>query len=215
MKSFLVKSGSILLLGLMALPGVSVADAPASESFEERIPVGEPEPVAMDRAASDCGWGTRASLGVPVWFFEDEDTEVGAGGYLDFYPCDMPLNLRVGIEGVHMNLDQPNAASIAEAPGKSPEISFYRIPFAVEYVMPLMEATDLYLGLGPDLIRVANDTSDWSVGMHLSARLAYDLGNNFGLGLEGGYMWGEVDNNTGDDIKLDNAFVIPTLSYSF
>lgn len=215
MRRFLAKSSSLLLVAFLALPGAALADAPASERFEERIPVGEPAPVAMPpKEMSSCGWGTRVSVGVPVWFFDDEDTEVGAGGYLDVFNCDMPLNFRVGVEGTHMNVNQPGSAAIQEAPNKEAELSFYRIPFALEYMTPVMEATTLYLGLGPDLIRTANDLSEFTVGMHLSARVLYEFDNNFGVGVEGGYMWGEVDGPAGD-INLDNAFVIPTVSYRF
>jgi opacity protein-like surface antigen len=161
-----------------------------------------------------CQWKSRLSLGVPVWFFDEESDLPGAGAYLDFWRTDIPLNFRVGFEGRHMYLSQESAEYAMEWFDKTTRISFYRIPFALEYMHGLTESTTLYLGGGPNVIRTANDISDWSVGMHLSGRLHYGFNDRWGVALEAGYMWGEIDGQDGD-IVLDNAFVTPTLTYTF
>jgi|GEM_PF-4476708 len=161
-----------------------------------------------------CQWKTRLSLGVPVWFFDEEDNQAGAGGYLDFWRTDIPLNFRVGIEGRHMDLHQESAEYAREWFDKTTQISFYRIPFSLEYMHGLTESMTLYFGGGPDIIRTANDISEGTVGMHLSSRLHYAFTQRWGMALEAGYMWGEIDGQDGD-IVLDNAFVVPTLTYTF
>lgn len=166
-------------------------------------------------AYEDCGgWGTRLSAGVPVWMFDKEDTDLGGGIYLDTYSCCHPINLRVGAEVGHIDLSQGSALANAEFPGKEVNATFVRIPFAAEYVHSLGDSTQLFVGGGPDIINTANDVSDTNVGLHLSARLHHQISNHFGVALEGGYMWGEVDGE-GGDIELDGAFVVPTVVYSF
>ena len=199
---------SVLLMGV-ALP--AFADAPPVEDFQERIAIQDPyQPVA----AEESGWNVRLSPGVTVWFFDDEGTEVGPALYMDVYPTDMPLNLRIGVEGVHMDATQDSALPAAEWPGKDPRLSFFRIPLAIEYVMALDEATNLYLGGGPDIFRTANDLSDWALGAHVGARLGYSFTESWGVSVEGGYMWGEVEAD-GAKAKLDGAYVSPLLTYTF
>ena len=82
--------------------------------------------------------------------------------------------------------------------------------------MPLAEDTNIFLGGGPDLIATANDISEFSVGLHLSARVAHDITERVGVALEAGYMWGEIDSeNGGGDIDLDGTFITPSVYYRF
>lgn len=216
------------LLLVLTYPGISFADGcnPGDPCWGEPVAAGkalEPSPAVEPIAESPeavaeepcCEWGNRIAAGVPVWSFQEEDTEVGGGLYFDIYPCDYPLNFRIGAEVNHMDLDQPNAASSAEFDGRKVNITFVRIPFAIEYAAALAERTSLFVGGGPNIIRTANDVSDTSVGMHLSARILQNFSDHFGIALEAGYMWGEVNDDGGGDIDLDNTFIIPTLTYTF
>ena len=206
-------SGMVAIAALLSVAG-AYADAPPDEQYRERIPVQEQAVAPTQASANDCGWGARLSAGVPVWFFDDESTSAGAGAYLDVFPCETPINLRIGIEGRHIDIDQPGAEQYAEWPGKTTELTYIRIPMAVEYVMPLAENANWYIGGGPDLIRTANDLSDFAVGAHVATRLGYDFENNISVAIEGGYMWAEVDDG-GPDINLDGAYVLPTVGYRF
>ena len=120
-----------------------------------------------------------------------------------------------------MDLTESGSEYYAEWIDKDPRITFIRIPFSAEWMIPLgegatpQEGAMLYLGLGPDLIRTANDLSDFTVGLHLSGRLGYEFENNWLLAVEGGYMWSEVSDRGGPDVSLDGAFVIPTIGYRF
>lgn len=177
----------------------------------------EPQAVVMSDDSDDpfCCWGNRLAAGVPVWFFQEEDTEVGGGLYWDTFTCNGPLNLRVGVEVSHVKFDQPNALNLAEAPGRKTEVTFVRIPLAAEYMYRASDSFSLFVGGGPDLIRTANDVSDFTVGMHLSGRALYEFTDHMGIGVEAGYMWGEVEDNGSGDIDLDNTFISSTLSYRF
>ncbi|MCI5065206.1 porin family protein [bacterium] len=220
---------TLLSLGLASaaladgcLPGEPCYEAPAK--MEKAAPPLE-EPAVMGKemdfqeaAATEevCdGWANRLSAGAPIWFFQEEGTEVGGGLYLDTYSCCQPYNFRIGAEVNHMDADQPNALTAAERPDKVAELTFVRIPLSVEYVVPVANRTNLFFGLGPDIITTANDISDTGVGMHISARLLHDFTDHFGLAVEAGYMWGEVEAGEGGDVDLDNTFIIPSLSYTF
>ncbi|MDC0358231.1 hypothetical protein OAO01_05385 [Oligoflexia bacterium] len=211
-----------LLLILIADTVFADGCSPGEPCYETPAPAVVEAPVAVVPAAiappveeKACGWGNRIAAGVPVWFFQEESTEVGGGIYLDVYNCVHPINLRIGAEVNHMGVDQPNAMNSAEFPGKATRMTFVRIPFAVEYIVAVGENTSFFIGGGPDLIRTANDVSDTTVGMHLSGRLVHEFDGHFGVGVEAGYMWGEVSDDGGGDIDLDNTFIIPTLSYRF
>jgi hypothetical protein len=180
----------------------------------------EPEPVVyrepVPAVEEDCGCtpNARVSAGVPIWFFNEENNLAGAAAALDVWCDEAPINLRVGVEGRHMYLGQDAARFAQEFDGKTPRITFIRIPFAAEYMFKAGESTTAYLGGGPDIIHTANDVSETSVGMHLSGRLHYAITKEVGVSLEAGYMWGRIDGE-GEDIKLDNAFVTPMLGYQF
>ena len=173
-----------------------------------------------DNSQSDSGffdnWGSGISVGVPNYFFDKQDNEVGAGAYFDFYPCDKEyLNFRIGVEGSHIGVDEPGSEQYAEFPGKSTRLTFIRIPISAEYVVPFSDNGRVYLGVGPDLVRTANDLSDFTVGLHLSGRAEYSISSHWRLAVEGGYMWSEVSDDNGPDINLDGAYVIPTVGYQF
>lgn len=193
-----------------------LGDVAPKEAYQERIPVREDKvPAAVEtRKGEACGMNARLSPGVTVWFFDEEDTEVGPAGFLDVWHCELPLNFRVGIEGTHMDLEQDSAQAFAERSDKDARISFFRIPFAIEYILPVAERTQLFLGGGPDIIHTANDNSDTNVGMHLAARIGYNFTEHVGIAIEGGYMWGEVD-GSGGDVVLDNAYITPLFTYTF
>jgi len=201
----------LAFLAVMLVSGVVFADIAPKEEFKEKIPVVEPEvPVVMET----CSWGARFSAGVPVWFFRDEDTAASGGVYLDVFPCELPINLRVGAEVRHMGISQDNALAYVEQGEKEAKITYVRIPISAEYFVSLMDRTSLYLTIGPDLVRTANDISDFTVGMHLGARLMYEFENNISLSVEGGYMWAEVKDD-GPKVNLDGAYIIPTIGYRF
>lgn len=207
----------ISFAALLLCVSVALADMPGKEQFKEKIAVREPvkqlqEPVAVKPS---CGWDARISGGVPVYFFSKEDTKTTGGVYMDVFPCTVPLNLRIGAEVRHMPLDQNNSAEYAEWPGKQTRISYIRIPLAVEYVHPVAEKTNLYLGGGPDIIHTANDLTDTTVGLHLGGRLQYEWENRLSVAVEGGYMWGHVSDRGNDNMTLDGAYVIPTVGYRF
>ena len=208
-RKFLLAPLALSLLNV----GAALADVAPKETFQEKIPVKEPE--VQKQAQPECGWTARLSAGVPVWFFDKEDAQAAAGLYIDAAPCDLPLKLRVGVEGRHIDIDQDGAENYAEAPGKATKITFIRIPFAAEYVYQIDQGWNWYTGGGPDLIRTANDLSDFTVGLHLSTRLEYEFENQIAVALEGGYMWSEVERHDKGDISLDGAYVLPTIGYRF
>lgn len=198
-----------LFLGLAVLTALvsSLTVATGAIAQESRSGSSEVEDL------SDCCYA-RASAGYGVWFFDEEDNQGFPALYGDmFCPADS-LNFRVGIEGRHMDLHQPNAQSSAEWIGKTTSITLIRIPFAVEYYHELSPHWSMNLGGGPDILNVANDISDTSVGMHLGGRIHYAFTANWGVSLDAGYMWGEV-NSSGGDINLDQAYVLPMATYTY
>lgn len=192
-----------------------VQPAPTPYQAPREVPVERREvPPAVRDYEEPCEWKFRTSLGVPVWFFDEEDTLPGAGAYFDTWRTDTPLSFRVGVEGRHMYLGQEAADFAREWPDKTTKITYLRIPFALEYMHPLAENTTGFIGVGPDIIHTANDLSETSVGLHVSARLHYAFDEHWGTSLEGGYVWAEVDGE-GEDVELDNAYITPALSYTF
>jgi hypothetical protein len=169
----------------------------------------------MEEEGPCCTPNVRISGGLPIWFFDKESNLPGAGGALDFWCDELPVNFRVGIEGRHMNLGQSAADFAREWPDKTTKITFIRIPFAAEYMYQVDESITAFFGGGPDIIRTANDLSETSVGMHLSGRLHYALTDEFGVSLEAGYMWGSVDGESGRNVRLNNTFITPMLTYTF
>ena len=214
MKNFKMLTWSISTSLLVMLTGAAsaFADAPPPEQFEERIPIRQEQAQRFEEQGPE--WKFRLSPGVTVWTFDEEDATVGPSLYADVWRTDIPVNFRVGVEGRHLNLEQAAAADIAEFPGKESEITYIRIPFAVEYYHDLTDDLRLYAGLGPDIVHTANDLSETTVGFHLGTRLHYAFNQHWGVAVEGGYLWTEVDGRS-QDIDLDTAYITPQLSYTF
>lgn len=162
----------------------------------------------------DCEWKFRLSPGVTTWFFDEESELLGPFLGLDIWRSDYPINFHVGVEGRHMYLGQEEAVFAQEYDDKTTQITFIRIPIAVEYIQPISQTVTLYVGAGPDIIRTANDISETAVGMHVGSRLHFAFNDSWGASVEAGYMWGEVDGQ-GDDVVLDNTYITPALTYTF
>lgn len=221
---------SVFLSG-SPLPALADGCLPGDECYEKPAPVAAParkSPVTAQPEATrqqtapaplaeePCGWGNRFSAGVPVWMFDEEASDAGGGVYFDLYHCCLPLNLRVGAEVTHMDANQESALSAAEwNDGRDANLTFVRIPFAIEYVYSFNDSTRVFLGGGPDIIHTANDITETSVGAHLSARFMRDLTERFGIAVEAGYAWARVDTEEAGDVVLDNAFIVPSLVYTF
>ena len=165
----------------------------------------------------DCGCGNvRLSGGVATWFFNQESaTRPGAAAALDYWCDNLPLNFRVGVEGRHMHVGQNSADFAREWATKTTRITYIRVPFSLEYRTALDKETTFFFGGGPDIIHTANDFTETGVGMHLSARVHYAFNPSLGVSLEAGYMWGSVDGEKGREVRFDNAFVTPMMSYTF
>lgn len=210
-----------LLLAGISLAGVNSAraDQPPPEKFRERIPVEQPAAPKQEvsqKVVEEGGWGVRLAPGVTTYFFSDESNLPAPALYMDVFNRDWPLNFRMGVEGRHMFLSQDEAAAASDGPGRTPRITYIRIPFALEYVMPVAENTKLFLGGGPDIVHVANDIEDTTVGGHLGGRLQQNFDEHWGVAVEGGYMWAEVDgDNNVKNVSLDGAYITPTLTYTF
>ncbi|NLF25512.1 MAG: hypothetical protein GX589_07630 [Deltaproteobacteria bacterium] len=128
-------------LAAVLVSGIAFADMPAKEEFRETIPVVQPEaPVVVEPA---CGWGFRLNAGVPTWFFRDEDAATSGGVYMDAFPCELPINLRVGAEVRHLGFDQKEALYYAETGKDKAHITYVRIPFSAEYMVEVLDQTTL------------------------------------------------------------------------
>ncbi|MBX7138925.1 MAG: porin family protein [Oligoflexia bacterium] len=180
----------------------------------EAAPMEQPRPVVDTTIEDSCEWKVRLSPGVAVWFFKDEGNLPGASMALDVWRTDYPINFHVGVEGRHMYLTQESAQFAREWDDKTTRVTFIRIPFALEYMQPVAENTTWYIGAGPDILHTANDIVETNVGVHVSTRLHYAFDEHWGAAIEAGYMWGSIDGQD-EDVVLDNAFVNPTLAYTF
>ena len=207
-------ASSLFAASLLAAFGLAQADNLKKDAFEERIPI--PQEEVPQQIADDCsGVSYGLAGGAPTWFFDKEKSQTGGGIYGDIRPKCLPLNFRVGAEVRHMDFYQSGARDLAEFPGATTELTFVRIPISVEYAHNIGDGVQWFAGLGPDIIKVSNDVNDWTVGLHLSTRVQYNITPNFNVGVEGGYMWAKVDDGPGDDITLDTAFVTPSLGVTF
>jgi hypothetical protein len=194
--------------------GNAFADRPAKEEYRETVPVKEVPQATTQAIPAQGGCFTRLSAGVPVWMFQDEDNTAAPGVYFDYWCADTPLNFRLGVEGRHLDLGQEEAQSLQHEVGEEPTITYIRIPLAVEYYTELGEGWTGYIGGGPDFLSAVNDMSDTGVGGHLGARLSYAFNENWGVAVEGGYMWAEFSEDD-VDVNLDGAYVTPTIHYTF
>ena len=206
-------SKTLLCLGFSLLvSSAAFADQPAKEEFREQI--GEPvSPAPEALPVVEDGWKYRISPGLATWFFKDEDNITAPGLYFDAWPTDVPINLRIGVEGRHLDLEQNAARSSAEFEGLNTEVTYVRIPMAVEYRRDLCEKWMWTVGGGPDILRMANDVSEWDVGLHLGTRLNYNFAENWSVGVEGGYMWATV--GATEDIDMDGWYLNAQVGYNF
>jgi hypothetical protein len=173
-----------------------------------------PSTVIAQEMGEDCQWKFRLNPGMTAWFFDEEKQLVGPSLSMDIWRTDYPLNFHIGAEGRHMYLGQEEAQFAEEFDGKTPRITFLRIPMALEYMVTAAEDTTWFVGAGPDIIHTANDIGETAVGMHIGTRLHYAFNETWGASLEAGYMWGEIDGD-GDNVVLDNTYVTPAISYTF
>jgi len=134
--------------------------------------------------------------------------------FLDVWRTDYPFNYRVGIEGRHMYLGQESAEFAQEFTDKTTHITYLRIPFSVEYMTDVASDLTWYIGGGPDIVHTADDIGDTNVGMHLGTRMHYAFNRSWGLAVEAGYAWGDVDGE-GEDVELNHAYITPSLTYTF
>lgn len=214
-----------LAIGVVTLATVATAqsrtnkvygDVVPADRLDERIPVpAERREDSRAAAVRESGWGMRVSPGLTVHMFDEEDTDVAGAVFFDVWERETPLNFRVGAEVGHMDFDQDNAVGSFEAGRDKAEVTYVRIPFAVEYIVPVADEMNLYLGGGPDILTSANDVDDTSVGGHLGARLGYDFADNWGVAVEAGYQWNELEGRDGKDLDLDGAYISPLLTYTF
>lgn len=170
--------------------------------------------MTQEQIQEDCEWMLRVSPGATVWFFDEESELLGPSLSMDIWRTDYPINFHIGVEGRHMYLGQEEAKFAMEFEDKTTQITFIRIPMALEYMQEVSDYTTWYIGAGPDIIHTANDISETAVGMHIGTRVHYAFNESWGASIEAGYMWGEIDGQ-GDDIVLDNTYITPALSYTF
>lgn len=206
---------AVVLTGLVCMSvnvGDALADRPAKEEFRERA---AEQPREQRPVAQSSDWGVRLSPGVSVWMLDEEDTETAPALHLDVWRKDLPWNFRVGVEGQHVDLEQEEAAGLADGPGRQPRVTFVRIPFAVEYKHEINRTWAAYFGGGPDINVFANDASTTEVGAHLGARIHYAFNDHWGISVDGGYMWARIDEDDSSKVDLDGAYVTPLLTYTF
>lgn len=218
--------GSALVL---SIPGIATADAPPSEEFRERIPVEErqeerhrermeQEEEAMKRSGeAEPEWIIGFSPVVTMNFFDEDRERPNYGFHVNVRKSDIPLNLRVGVEGSDFNSEQDAFSSTAVAQGRAPfetDITYLRFPIAVEYYMELSDRTNLYVGPGYNLIRIDDLEDENGSGLHVSGRIGWEiLEDQLELTAEGGYMWTEDLETTGGDVDFSGPFVSGGLTY--
>ncbi len=150
--------------------------------------------------------------GFNVFFFDCQDTEFAPALYLDTRSTEVPLNLRVGIEGTRIrDAQQFRFTPESQFFGDEPDFNFLRFPLSLEGVIPVLPGTDILVGGGPDLLVIRGDGSDTDVGWHVGARLEQAVTERFAVSAGGGYLWGEADAR-GEDLDLDSAFVGASLT---
>lgn len=194
----------------VAKPAAPVYQAPAQKQPEPAIEHKQP----VTSYVEDCEWKFRLSPGMTVWFFDEENNLPGPALYMDIWRTDYPINFHMGVEGRHMYLGQEEAEFAMEWEDKTTRVTYLRIPFALEYMNEIDDDTTWFIGAGPDIIHTANDISETNVGVHASTRVHYAFNEHWGVAVEAGYMWGHLDND-GPNVSLDNAFITPTLAYTF
>lgn len=186
--------------------------APPPEPVRQK-PMSEPEPEPMVKETGGLEFGIAA--GFNVLFFDCEDTHVAPALYVDAKHSDVPLNLRLGVEGVDLaDSEQYKYTPESQWFQEEPNFSLIRLPLSLEYVHSLAEKTELLVGGGPDLLILGGEAHDTTVGVHLGARVRQALSDSLGVSAGGGYLWGEGDVRN-EDYDLGSAFVGADLSYRF
>lgn len=187
-----------------------VAPAPIPEEVQEAP---TPAPVAMKE--KDGGLVLGLSAGVNVLTFKCEDTHVAPALYLDAGHDDLPLNMRLGVEGVDLaDSEQYKHTPESEWFQEEPNFTLIRLPLSLEYVQAIGEKTQVLVGGGPDLLILSGEANDTTVGFHLGARIRQALTDSLGVSVGGGYLWGEADVRS-EHYDLESAYIGTDLSYRF
>lgn len=210
LSSFFKSTLSVAILGSALMVGTASADAPGREEFKERIPLPPTDEVPVPEADND-EWILGAHAGVTVFALADEHTQVGPALFFDARNTSVPLNFRVGVEGTHLNVQQSRVDGRPDI-GDTPDLTYVRVPTAIEYVADLCDKSTLYVGGGPDLISISGLGNDTDWGAHLGARVLNKITDNMGISLEAGYQWADLD-IYGGPIDLDGAYVTTLLSF--
>ena len=173
--------------------------APAKEMMEDKV--------AMEESFEETESALTLAAGINVLYFDCEDTTVAPGIFADYRPdSELPVNIRLGVEGTEVDVDQFDFGLNAAAAAGT-DFNFIRIPLSVEYVMDVAEETKVFIGGGPDLIDISGDYDDTIVGLHLGARVQQDITERIGVSLGAGYLFAEADADDFDeDLDLDGAY---------
>ena len=221
MKTY-IRSVQLFLIALTTIPTGVWADAPPSDRFEERVPVQQSPQIEKDDMMSsrdEAEWIFTLTPVVNVVFFDDDRDRPIYGGHLDVRRSDFPLNFRVGVEGAHFDSEQASLQRLqAETKpfSSGPELTYLRIPFALELMHDLGSGLELFGGAGYNIIRIDNLASDTGSGFHLSGRLGYNITDNFGASVEGGYLFAEdLDAEGRGDVELSGPFVSSGLYFRY
>lgn len=221
LKYLLITAYALVFVGSLK---PAFADSPGKEVFRERIPVREEEtraePIQEERMvqADESEWLFSVSPTVNMVFFKDDRNRPLYGLHFNARKSDIPINYRIGIEGAHFDSENPpiertfvNSGSFASGP----ELTFIRIPIAIEYFHEVNEDLNLYAGPGLDIIRIDNIVEDTGTALHLSGRLGYELTEDWEATVEGGYMFAEDLSTPEGDADFSGPFVAAGLAYNF
>lgn len=226
---FLWGNAVILSAMILSFAAAAHADAPPPEQFRERIPVQERveqrrverermrEPHERTMKSDESGWIFGVSPVVTVNFFDEDRERPNYGLHFNARHSDVPLNLRIGVEGSDFDSEQDALVQTwLDAGGgePGPDITYLRFPVAVEYWMPLGERGNLYAGPGYNLIRMDDLVEDTVSGLHVSGRLGYEIiEDSLELTAEGGYLWTEDLETPNGDVDFSGAFVQGGMTY--
>ena len=185
--------------------------AAMAEKTMEKHAMKKEKAAMMDK---DSDYSLNLSTGVNVLYFDCQDATVAGGVYADVRKADLPVNFRVGVEVSHLNATEHAFTPSSSFAGEEPDFTFVRIPFAVEYVAPVAEDTELFLGGGPDIIHVSGNGADGNVGGHLEARIVKEIGENLNASFSTGYLWSSADVGT-ERLGLNSAYTGAAIGYRF
>lgn len=224
MKKRLLVAFGIMLMQILNLDS-AVADQPGKERFPERIPLpeaaesGQPADGTRSATLGSVDWTFSVSPVVTMMFFDDDRNRPLYGGYVEARRSDFPVNLRIGIEGAHFDSENDALVDAFAASGSGasgPELTFIRVPIALEYYREVMDNLTLFAGPGLDIIHMDNFADDTGVGLHLSGRAAYEVIQDLvDVTLEGGYLFADDLESDGGDVNFDGAFVSAGVAVKF